>query len=54
MSGFWLLEEKLGEVHITGNPNMSERTLELLTEMFNLAFSEVVESQAAEPGGEKG
>lgn len=57
MSGFWIIDTNLTETHITGNPNMSERTLELLMEMFGFAVSEVtepqpVEPQAAEPRGD--
>lgn len=49
MSGFWLLEERLGEVHITGDLNMSEQTLELLMKMLDVAVSEI-ETQPDETG----
>lgn len=41
MSGFWLVDQNLTETHITGDPNMSETTLELLTQMSEFALDDL-------------
>ena len=45
MTGFWLIDEDGREVHINGDPDMSEEKLENLLALFEAAYRTMLERE---------